>query len=135
MFLVFVQLLSYIVTGRTLDATRCPRPGSVFPQGFLVDRYAGPDAQRQSVILANGVVPSGRGPVPSADRRASVPDPDAAGASTGSGGRRDGFDDDGEPVEFQRGETIQRRIELRDHREHRTEGDQRMGRAHVSAIV
>jgi len=38
-------------------------------------------------------------------------------------------------VEFRRGETVERELGLRDHREHRTEGDQRMGRAHVSDIA
>lgn len=121
-----MYIILYItVYGRTVCAR--PRTPSLLPQRLSVDRHAGPDGQRQSAVLADVAVPAGGRPVPRADGRAPVPDADATclgGCRDRTAARR--------RLQVRPGQAVQRRLELRDHRQHRPEGDKRVGRTHVS---
>jgi len=129
-------MLVCTVARRTVGAS--PRAGSAFPQRLPVVRHASLDEQRQSAVLANVAVPAGGRPVPCTDERASVPDTDATSSYEPCDvavirTRRAAVRRRWRRGQVRLGQTVQRRRELRDHRQHRAEGNNRVGRTHVSS--
>lgn len=129
-------ILVCTVTRWTVGAR--PRAGSAFPQRLSVVRHACLDEQRPSAVLANVAVPAGGRPVPCPDERASISDTDATSSdgrcdSAVIGNRRAAVGRCWRRGQVRLGQTVQRRCELRDHRQHRAKRNKRVGRTHVSS--